>query len=197
MGLNNLVGGRGFTLGKFTSNLNASAKFGALKNFREPIRRVVEKNLSAIQGGRFNSAEAMRHLQRDEKLDYKAKRDVGRIFKQLEATPTAAEEKVSRREVLDRALKANDNGAKSEAKDRPVKVPLQLRINRADSEFNEDKVKDNRVSALENRLKEASGVSGPMGKPLPPAPIKQESAGGRPGDKGATPTEHHEHISFN
>ncbi|MEI6528904.1 MAG: hypothetical protein WCN88_00670 [Candidatus Falkowbacteria bacterium] len=197
MGLNNLVGGRGFTLGKFTSNLNASTQSGALKNFRDPIRRVVEKNLSAIQGGRFKSAEAMRHLQRDEKLDYKAKRDVGRIFKQLEATPKAVEEKISRREVLDRALKANDNGAKSDAKDRPVKVPLQLRINRADSEFNEDKVKENRVSALQNRLNEASGVSGPMGKPLPPAPIKQEPASSRPGEKGATLTEHHEHISFN
>lgn len=197
MALNNLVGGRGFTLGKFTSNLNSSAKFGALKNFREPIRRLVEKNLSAIQGGRFKSTEAMRHLQRDEKLDYKAKRDVGRIFKQLEATPIAVTEKVSRRDVLERALKANDTGVKSEAKDRPNKVPLQLRINRADSEFNEEKVKDNQVSALQNRLQESSGASGPMGKPLPPAAIKQAPAGGRPGSNGAGAVEHHEHISFN
>ncbi len=187
MGLNNLTGGRGFTLGKFTQNFKSVSDHGAMKNFRDPIQKMVAKNETAIREGRFKSAEALRKLQREEKLSYDVKRDLGRIFKRLETPAAEKNDRLERQAVLDKALKGNNSGVKSPAKDRPDKAPLQVRINRADSEFNKEKVKDNRVSALQERLKESTGVSGPMGKPTPP-PAASE---------GPAPEVKHEHISFN
>jgi|GEM_PF-3074489 len=187
MGLNNLTGGRGFTLGKFTQNFNSAADHGAMKNFRDPIRKMVAKNETAIREGRFKSADALRKLQREEKLSYDVKRDVGRIFKRLETPAAKKDDRLERRAVLDKAMKGNDTGVKPVAKDRPDKEPIHVRTNVADSEFNKEKVKDNRVSALQERLKESTGVSGPMGKPTPP-PAASE---------GHEPEVKHEHISFN
>lgn len=186
MGLNNISGGRGFSLGKFTQNFNAAADHGALKSVREPIRRIVAKNEAAIKGGRFKSSEILRKLQRDENMSYDVKRDVSRIFKRLETPATVKSDRLERQAILDKAMKKNDTGVKPVAKDRPDKAPIKVRINRADSEFNQEKVKNNRVSALQDRLKEATGVSGPMGKPTPPPAASRDSA----------PAATHEHISL-
>jgi len=186
MGLNNLVGGRGFTLGKFTNNFNSSATSGNLKKFKDPILKVVKEKASAIQGGRFKSTEVLNRLERQEKLGYEAKRDISRVLKRLETTPVKDTEKVSRREVIVRALKAGKGEVKTVAKDRPEKQEIKVRINREDSEFNQEKIKDNRVSAAQNRLSGATGVAG--SGPTPP--------------KAATPealpaSNNHERISLN
>lgn len=186
MGLNNISGGRGFSLGKFTQNFNAAADHGALKSVREPIRKIVAKNEAAIKGGRFKSSEIMRKLQREENMSYDVKRDVGRIFKRLETPAAEKSDRLERQAILDKAMKRSDAGIKPAAKDRPEKAPIKVRINRADSEFNQEKVINNRVSALQDRLKEPTGVAGPMGKPTPPPAASSERTTVAP----------HEHISL-
>ncbi len=174
MGLNNLVGGRGFTMGKFTSNFNSAASSGNLKKFKDPILKIVRTKATAIQGGRFNSAEALRRLSADEKLGHEAKRDIGRILKRLEAIPTQATPKITRKEIIDRALKTEVNTVKSPAKDRPEKAEIKVRINRANEIENDENIKDSRVAATQARLNASTGVSSP--KPTPPPAATPEAA---------------------
>jgi len=186
MGLNSLVGGRGFTLGKFTSNFNSSATSGNLKKFKDPILKAVKEKASVIQGGRFKSTEVLNRLERQEKLGYEAKRDIGRVLKRLETTPVKDNEKISRIEIIDRALKAGKGEVKTPAKDRPEKKEIKVRINREDSEFNQEKVKDNRVSAAQNRLSGATGLAG--SNPTPPKAVTPEAPPN---------SNNHERISLN
>jgi len=230
MGLNNFVGGRNFTLGKFNKNLNTVSQYGALKNFKAPILKIVKSRMAAIQGGRFKSAEAMHHLSSDQKPTFAEKKAISGVLKRLENVPTRATQSVSRKEIIVRALKnesmegkqntgiramageknsekekkiseekaaeaklvAKEKAADRESKatsDRPFKAPLNIRINRAHSGFNKD-LSDldpkqanrimARVSTAQNRLKNMSGVSGPVsqappGASTPPAPIKRIS----------------------
>ena len=108
MGLNNFVGGRNFTLGKFSKNLGTVSQYGALKNFKAPILKIVKSRLAAIQGGRFKSAEAMHRLSSDQKPTFAEKKAISAVLKRLENTPTRATESVSRKDIIDRALK-NEN----------------------------------------------------------------------------------------
>ncbi len=210
MSLNNISGGSNFSLGKFRQNLGAATKFGALKNLRAPISKIIEHNSAAIKGGRFKAAEAMRRLQSESgqssaKLNYEAKRDVRRIFDRLEAAPQEIEktepEKISRREILDRALKKKTQVGKptmpgkqtmgAPAEKTASKNLSKTQINRADSDFNQNKVKDNRASAIEERLTTGTGVSGPSGPSQQPAPDQVAST------PPATSAIHHETINLN
>lgn len=214
MGLNNFVGGRNFTLGKFSKNLNTVSQYGALKNFKAPILKIVKSRMAAIQGGRFNSADALRHLSSDQKPNFAEKKAISEVLKRLENTPTRAAEPVSRSEIISRALKnegmeekqntgmrimTGDKNSEKEkgeggkektaAKNLPSKAPLNVRINRAHSDFNKDlsdfdpkqanRIRA-RVSTAQTRLKSLSGVSGPVSQTPaaaspPPAPIKRIS----------------------
>lgn len=236
MGLNNFVGGRGFSLGKFSKNLNTVSQYGALKNFKEPIFKLVKSRAAAIQGGRFKSMEAMHHLQSEQKPSYAEKKMISSVLKRLENVPNRAIEKISRKEVIDRALKNENIEAKGStgvrttvgyqssekekkiaeekaiekklaeekltakekeeikekinAKNRSFKAPLSIRINRAHSEFNQDlggltakqaiRIKE-RVEKTQKRLKNLTGVSGPVSQ-IPP---------------GAATSAPHQRINFN
>jgi len=112
MGLNNFVGGRNFTLGKFSKNLGSVSQYGALKNFKAPMLKIVKSRLAAIQGGRFKSAEAMHHLVSDQKPTFAEKKAISGVLKRLENVPTRAKESVSRKDIIDRALKNENTEAK-------------------------------------------------------------------------------------
>ncbi|MFA5131288.1 MAG: hypothetical protein WC467_02575 [Patescibacteria group bacterium] len=205
MSLNNISGGSNFSLGKFRQNLGSATKFGALKNLRTPISKIIETSSAAIKGGRFKAADAMRRLQSESgqssvKLNYEAKRDVRRIFDRLEATPAQNEkaepEKISRREMLDRALKKKTQVGKPTMPGKPTmgakpEMGAKPHINRGDSDFNQNQVKDNRASAIEERLTTGTGVSGPSGPSNQPVP--NQSAPVPP----VTSAIHHETINLN
>jgi hypothetical protein len=154
MSLNKIVGGRAFTPGKFSRSLNSLTRFGDLKNFKTSILKVSRDNTNAIRDGRFKSERAMHSLEKEQRIDYKTKRDIEHIFKRLEKEPTSKEASVieSKKEIISRALKSGKNDLKTIDKGRIEKKPLKIRINKADSEFNKKFVKDNRVSALQDRL---------------------------------------------
>lgn len=182
MGLNNLVGGRGFTVGRFKSNYGSvSASSSGLRKFKDPILKVLTAKQSAIQYGNFKSAEALRHLQRNlgdkEKLSFKDKLDISRVFKQLENKSNTTIEKISRKEIVDRALKAEAPAVKPVANDRPEKKEIKVRIEKATQENNEENIKDSRIAAAQARLSGSTGLAG--GKPEPPKGVTPPPAPGQ------------------
>jgi hypothetical protein len=191
MGLNNLVGGRGFSMGKFKNDFRSVSSYGNLKRMKDPILKLVKEKEAAIKFGNFKTTTALRHLQKDlpegQKLSYEAKKEITKVFKRLEEKPNTTIEKTSRQAVVDRALKTDAKAVPSLAHDRPEKKEINVRINRAEQENPAD-IKDSRIAAAQARLNSSSATGLAGSTPTPPPGIKPQEA--------PAPT-HKERISLN
>lgn len=177
MGLNNLVGGRGFTIGKFKNDFRSVSSYGNLKRLKDPILKLVKEREAAIKFGNFKTTAALRHLQKDlpsgQKINYEAKKEITKVFKRLEEKPDTTIKKSSRQEIMTRTLKTDAKAVPSPAHDRPEQKEIKVRINRAEQET--AGIKDSRIAAAQERL--ISGATGLVGaSPKPPQGAKPQEA---------------------
>ena len=86
MDIKKIPGGEDFRFSKFSSKFSAAAKYGNLRDSRDSVLKVIKASAGTIKSGKFDSRGALRKIEKmsDESLDWRQRRDVMRVLKNLE-----------------------------------------------------------------------------------------------------------------